>query len=368
MNRKLCKSVRTAIPDSLLDALDDAVLILDVESGAICDANWRARKLYELEDCTDFACHSFESLSSGEVPHGCLDARRYLSRAREGETQFFEWRARSTSGRRFWVDITLRAAFIEDLLRLVLTARETGSHLNDPPSSARARGGHGCCITRRSHSEGNPLSSLPSSAPAALGYARSEVGEVASAEGEQEHERALREPGAHFRIILENIDEGVISVDAAGRIKYVNQVAAHLTGWSEHDVEGRPLAEVFRAVNRSTRAAIDYHFDEKSSLRTEAQGPTPYLLVSQDGSEALVSTIYTPIADHDGALLGSVLTFRDITNESCQREILSIFKVALENATDAIGMSNPAGVHYYQNPASFKAIIEDVSIRPSRAQ
>ena len=42
---------------------------------------------------------------------------------------------------------------------------------------------------------------------------------------------------------------------------------------------------------------------------------------------------------------------KEVDSRALQQMELGIFKEALENATDAIGMSTPQGLHYYQNKA-----------------
>jgi PAS domain S-box-containing protein len=67
--------------------------------------------------------------------------------------------------------------------------------------------------------------------------------------------RAEAELRAHerlLRITLASIGDAIITVDAEGRVTFLNPVAEQLTGWCNADAIGAPLDEVFRIVNEKT--------------------------------------------------------------------------------------------------------------------
>jgi PAS domain S-box-containing protein len=112
---------------------------------------------------------------------------------------------------------------------------------------------------------------------------------------------------------LASIGDGVIVTDAAGRVTFVNAVAIALTGWSQEDAAGRPLAEVFRVVNEDTRRDV-----ENPALRAMRDGvvvglANHSLLVSRGGDERPIDDSAAPIRDARGRVAGSVLVFRDVT-------------------------------------------------------
>jgi PAS domain S-box-containing protein len=115
-----------------------------------------------------------------------------------------------------------------------------------------------------------------------------------------------------FRTTLTSIGDGVIVTDAQGRITLLNPVARTLTGWGE-DATGRPLEDVFRIVNETTRDAV-----ENPVTRVIRQGGVVGLanhtvLIARTGGEVPIDDSGAPIRDGRGRIVGVVLVFRDVT-------------------------------------------------------
>ncbi len=119
--------------------------------------------------------------------------------------------------------------------------------------------------------------------------------------------RLLEESEGRLQVTLDSIGDGVITTGVDGRVLYLNPVAEALTGWPAAESAGRPLAEVFEALDEVTREPID-------GARTGAAG-LPKLLVRRDGTEFTIKDSSATIYDRDGASAGVVLVFRDVTDE-----------------------------------------------------
>ncbi|MGE0337968.1 MAG: PAS domain S-box protein, partial [Gammaproteobacteria bacterium] len=126
-------------------------------------------------------------------------------------------------------------------------------------------------------------------------------------------ERALAESRELLEVTLESIADGVITTDPAGRVQWLNPVAARLTGWTSAQARGRDAAEIFRVVDEETRRPAPNPV--ACCLADDpAHGAAAHtLLLSRDGPEYAIEESASAISDRDGRLRGVVLVFRDVT-------------------------------------------------------
>ena len=74
---------------------------------------------------------------------------------------------------------------------------------------------------------------------------------------ERKHmEEALFEEKERAQVTLNCIGDAVVSTDSRGNVTFVNLVAEHMTGWTQKDAAGRPLAEVIRILNADTGESV----------------------------------------------------------------------------------------------------------------
>lgn len=114
------------------------------------------------------------------------------------------------------------------------------------------------------------------------------------------------------QITLRSIGDGVITTDAEGYIEYLNPLAEEITGWKMEEVKKRPLAQVFKAINETSRKPTDNPLNQFSSQNPRGFSE-PTLLIARDGTEYAIDASAAPICDRLGQIRGSVLVFRDVS-------------------------------------------------------
>ncbi len=155
----------------------------------------------------------------------------------------------------------------------------------------------------------------------------------------QERQRIERELAAErerLRITLASIGDAVISTDAEGRVVFLNGVAEALTGWPQAEAAGRPLSEIFHIVNEVTRLPVD-----NPALRALREGrvvdlANHTLLIARDGRERPIDDSAAPMRDDEGATIGAVLVFRDVSERKRAEEAHLRLAAIVESSEDAI--------------------------------
>ena len=95
----------------IFNAVNDVLMIHDLKTGVIIDANSKVTELYGYEP-GELRGMTVECLSSGDGPFTILEASDNIRKAIEEGPQLFEWMARHRSGETFWVEVNLKSTTI----------------------------------------------------------------------------------------------------------------------------------------------------------------------------------------------------------------------------------------------------------------
>ncbi|HET9529327.1 MAG TPA: PAS domain S-box protein, partial [Blastocatellia bacterium] len=184
---------------AIFDAVDDAIMVHDIETGEVLDVN---RKACELYACTAEEARKLvpQGWSTGEAPTTTRAALERIQKAAGGEPQFFEWQAKDKTGRKFWVEVSLKRTRIGGEDRVLGVVRD---------------------ISLR-----------------------------------KQEEEQLREQAA----LLDHATDAIIVQDMEGVVLYWNKSAERMYGWQASEAKGRNVRDLHYKENlsqyRAARSAL----------------------------------------------------------------------------------------------------------------
>jgi len=141
-------------------------------------------------------------------------------------------------------------------------------------------------------------------------------------------EARLRENEEWLSTTLRSIGDAVIATGGRSQIRLMNSEAEVLTGWKEREALGKPLDQVLKLLDESTRQSVDI---SASNIFRDDAGALPaerLLLVTKDGAETPTNCNFSLIQDLNARPVGIVLVLRNTSRErQLEREFLKIQKL-----------------------------------------
>jgi PAS domain S-box-containing protein len=157
---------------------------------------------------------------------------------------------------------------------------------------------------------------------------------------EQELAEQLQRQLAFTTAITTSLGEGVYVLDTAGQCTFVNPAAEHMLGWLSAELRGQNISVVFPIQARQSMSIDTIPIPLLDVLRFGTiQRDEDAMFVHRDGK--LLPTAYcaAPIV-MDGAVVGAVITFRDMTEvrrlQRMREEYLALMSHDLRSPLSAI--------------------------------
>jgi len=120
--------------------------------------------------------------------------------------------------------------------------------------------------------------------------------------------KRIRFEDLRLKIILDNLDIGVLTVDRGNHISFFNTMAEKITGFSRTDLLGKSCAKVFGPrFGKDFQPDLRQLEDDNGHFRVETD------LTTREGQRIPVRTNYVPLKNEEGDVVGGLTTISDLS-------------------------------------------------------
>ncbi len=152
-------------------------------------------------------------------------------------------------------------------------------------------------------------------------------------EGMQDRDTILLKLETLYKHVVENIPSGIVTVDTKGRVSLINETACSILGVGRADVEGKPVEEVLTGL------------DQGPGSRGLPMPRPEIVFRRSDGAEIFLGFSSSPMKDADGAVIGSVVIFQDLTPVKQMEE-----RIRIADRLAGVGELAAGLAHEIRNP------------------
>ena len=152
-------------------------------------------------------------------------------------------------------------------------------------------------------------------------------------EGMQDRDSILQKLETFHKHVVENIPSGIVTVDTTGRVSLINETACSILGVGKAEVEGRPMEEILSGL------------DQGPGPRGLPMPRPEIVFRRSDGAEIFLGFSSSPMKDADGAVIGSVVIFQDLTPVKQMEE-----RIRIADRLAGVGELAAGLAHEIRNP------------------
>ncbi|MEJ2169520.1 MAG: PAS domain S-box protein, partial [Desulfobacterales bacterium] len=111
-----------------------------------------------------------------------------------------------------------------------------------------------------------------------------------------------------LKIILDNLDVGIFTIDKGGRITFFNTAAEKISGFKRREILGEPCAVIFEGTEaREVCSMKDTIIDGQPRSSREGR------MMTRDGVAIPIRANFMSLRNEKGSVVGGLATFHDLT-------------------------------------------------------
>jgi PAS domain S-box-containing protein len=181
-------------------------------------------------------------------------------------------------------------------------------------------------------------------------YVVAQIQDITQARADKENlEHLIRQN----RSILASVGEGIYGLDLGERTSFVNPAAERMLGYGPGELAGRHQHDIVSHINAEGVPYPEGECPVHAALG-DVHSSSDEVFRRKDGSTFPVEYASTPIRE-GGAVVGAVVTFRDITGRKQAEEALrkseARFRLLAEKMSDLVCLHEPDGRYLYISPS-----------------
>ncbi|MBN1949748.1 MAG: PAS domain S-box protein [Bacteroidales bacterium] len=170
-----------------------------------------------------------------------------------------------------------------------------------------------------------------------------------------------------YNFLFESVNFGILIRDEEGYITDLNKAGEEILGYSLETLRNsEPFAEPLKFFSQDHSPVNTNEYPDYEALKkgkTIKNSFVGFIHPKHKRRCWLKVDAIPEIREGEDKPFLVYLVFCDITDQVEYYQHLELYRIAVENSTDAIGMSTPGGKHYYQNKA-FDELFGEVGIDP----
>ena len=156
-------------------------------------------------------------------------------------------------------------------------------------------------------------------------------------------QKLIREKDKWLSAILRSVGDAVIATDTLGKIKFINQVAERLTGYTKEEAINKELCSIFKIRSEATKEYVTNPVQKVMQTGDIVGLANHTELISKDGSVYPIADSGSPIRNENGNITGVVVVFQDLSYYKKTEELINIQTTALNSAYNGIVITDFAG-------------------------